>query len=79
MVKANSQFCRACGSDMSTGWQSSEEIDYQSVDIPDGIGPDDFQDAFAEDAPRRSMAARVFQIAAILVAIGILLLALKAY
>jgi hypothetical protein len=33
--------CRECGSDDLTGWQSSDEIDYQSIDIPDGYGPDD--------------------------------------
>lgn len=27
--------CPECGSDADTGWQSSEEIDYQSVDLPD--------------------------------------------
>ncbi|MEC7726130.1 MAG: hypothetical protein VYD05_11485, partial [Planctomycetota bacterium] len=33
--------CRECGSDASTGWKSSDEIDYQSIEIPDGYGPDD--------------------------------------
>lgn len=27
--------CPECGSDAQTGWQSSEEIDYQSIDLPD--------------------------------------------
>ncbi|PIE25689.1 MAG: hypothetical protein CSA62_00430 [Planctomycetota bacterium] len=27
--------CPECGSDENTGWKSSEEIEYQSVDIPD--------------------------------------------
>ncbi len=28
--------CRECGSDAGTGWQSSEEVDYQSLDLPEG-------------------------------------------
>jgi hypothetical protein len=35
-VPINSKVCRECGSDADTGWQSSEEIDYQSLDLPDG-------------------------------------------
>ena len=27
--------CPECGSDESTGWKSQEEIDYESVEIPD--------------------------------------------
>lgn len=38
VVKAGKKVCRECGSDDSTGWMSSEEIDYQSIDIPDGYG-----------------------------------------
>ena len=40
-VPVGAKVCRECGSDDSTGWQSSEEIDYQSIGIPDGYGPDD--------------------------------------
>jgi hypothetical protein len=40
-VAVGAKVCRECGSDDSTGWQSSEEIDYQSIDIPDGYGPAD--------------------------------------
>jgi hypothetical protein len=32
--------CRECGSDSSTGWQSEEEIDYQSLELPDGYAQD---------------------------------------
>lgn len=39
-VPVTAKVCRECGSDDRTGWQSSEEIDYQSVEIPDGWGPD---------------------------------------
>ena len=40
MVKASAKVCRECGSDDTTGWMSSEDIDYHSADIPDGYGPD---------------------------------------
>ncbi len=31
--------CPECGSDAQTGWQSSEEIDYQSVELPEDLLP----------------------------------------
>ena len=40
-VPVGSKVCRECGSDASTGWQSSEEIDYQSLDLPDGYASGD--------------------------------------
>lgn len=39
-VAIGSKVCRECGSDASTGWQSSEEIDYQSLDLPEGYAVD---------------------------------------
>ena len=39
-VKAGAAVCRECGSDAGTGWQSSEEIDYQSLDLPEGYADD---------------------------------------
>jgi hypothetical protein len=33
--------CRECGSDASTGWQDQEQIDYASLDLPDGYRADD--------------------------------------
>ena len=41
MVPVRAKACRACGSDAGTGWQDGDEIDYQSLDIPDGYGADD--------------------------------------
>lgn len=35
-VAVGAKACRECGSDALTGWQSSEEIDYQSLDLPEG-------------------------------------------
>ncbi len=34
-VPAGRLACPECGSDAKTGWQSTEEIDYQSVELPD--------------------------------------------
>ena len=38
-VPAGRLACPECGSDAGTGWQSSEEIDYQSVELPDDHQP----------------------------------------
>jgi len=46
-VAANARACRECGSDANTGWKDGDEIDYQSVEIPDGYGGE-----FDEKAPR---------------------------
>lgn len=40
-VPVGRKACRECGSDATTGWQDGDEIDYQSIDIPDGYGPED--------------------------------------
>jgi hypothetical protein len=34
-VPVGAAACRECGSDAGTGWQSAEEIDYQSLDLPE--------------------------------------------
>jgi hypothetical protein len=34
-VPVGARACRECGSDAGTGWQESEEVDYQSVPLPD--------------------------------------------
>lgn len=71
-VVVGKRACRECGSDASTGWQSSEEIDYQSIDIPDGYGPDD---ELAE--PSRS--ARLMPIIALVMAIVLALAWMRWY
>ena len=40
-VPVGAKVCRECGSDAGTGWQSSEEVDYRSTEVPQGYGPDD--------------------------------------
>jgi hypothetical protein len=39
-VPVGARACRECGSDATTGWQDSDEIDYASVDLPDGYRGD---------------------------------------
>lgn len=38
-VRIGRRACPECGSDDATGWQSSEEIDYQSLDLGDAPEP----------------------------------------
>ncbi|MCE9638285.1 MAG: hydrogenase maturation nickel metallochaperone HypA [Planctomycetes bacterium] len=40
---AGRKACPECGSDAQTGWQSGDEIDYQSLDIPDAYSHDDYE------------------------------------
>ena len=40
-VPVGAKVCRECGSDAGTGWQSSEEVDYQSTELPQGYGEGD--------------------------------------
>ncbi|MEO6597794.1 MAG: zinc ribbon domain-containing protein [Planctomycetota bacterium] len=39
-VVLGAKVCRECGSDAETGWQESSEIDYASVDLPEGYADD---------------------------------------
>jgi len=39
-VPVGAKVCKECGSDAATGWQSSEEVDYQSLDLPEGYATD---------------------------------------
>lgn len=43
LVKVGALACRECGSDVQTGWQSAEEIDYQSLELPEGYGDESDQ------------------------------------
>ena len=40
LVRVGRLACPSCGSDASTGWKSEEEIDYQSIEIPDFLPAD---------------------------------------
>ena len=41
--RAGKLACPECGSDAQTGWKDAEEIEYQSVEIPDYLG-DEFDE-----------------------------------
>jgi len=68
-VRANAKVCRTCGSDADTGWMSSEEIDYQSLDIPDGYGPDDESTQLPSGSPRWVVVTAIVLLAAMLVVV----------
>lgn len=34
-IDARRVSCPECGSDAATGWRSSEDIDYESIELPD--------------------------------------------
>lgn len=39
-VPVGRRACPECGSDDRTGWQSSAEVDYQGVELPEGYSVD---------------------------------------
>jgi hypothetical protein len=53
-VAVGSTSCRECGSDASTGWQDEEEVDYQSIDLPEGYRDDAGTDERASPVGARS-------------------------
>lgn len=67
-VPIGSKVCRECGSDARTGWQDSQEIDYQQVEIPDGYGPDDHGSGTVSGRPRRWLVVTALVVAAALAA-----------
>lgn len=50
LFRAGRPACPECGSDAETGWREADDIDYLSVEIPDGL------DAPDRPSPRRSAA-----------------------
>jgi len=40
-VPLGAKACKECGSDATTGWQDEQEVDYQSVDLPQGYAGDE--------------------------------------
>lgn len=68
-VPVGKKGCRECGSDASTGWMDSEEIDYQSIDIPDGYGPE-------EDVEQRGGRTQLVAALLLLLIAGIVTIAL---
>lgn len=72
-VAVGAKVCRDCGSDATTGWLDSEEVDYASVELPDGYGTGE-HDTGGRRGPARAIAVAAV---ALLVALAILLLAIR--
>lgn len=70
-VPVGRKACAECGSDAETGWQSSEEIDYQGVELPQGYAVDPAHPDRAVET--RRLAPWVVAVV-VLTAIGFLLL-----
>ncbi|MBL8729747.1 MAG: hypothetical protein JNM25_15065 [Planctomycetes bacterium] len=66
-VPIGSPVCRECGSDADTGWQDGAEIDYRSIEIPDGYGPDEHASGTTSTGPRRWIVVTALVVAAALV------------
>ncbi len=68
-VAANARACRECGSDANTGWKHGDELDYQSVEIPDGYGGE------FDSKPSRSalLSRRAVAVVALVVALALIL------
>lgn len=60
--------CPECGSDARTGWKTEEEIQYQSVQIPDT-----YEELMGDTDPERSVRSIVFLVAALLALVAMLL------
>ncbi|MHC4512630.1 MAG: hypothetical protein ACYTGW_05670 [Planctomycetota bacterium] len=59
--------CPECGSDAETGWKDEEEVQYQSVDLPD-------EEWSSQDKPK-GLYGRYLLLALILAILGILIFA----
>lgn len=65
--------CPECGSDERTGWKSSEDIEYESVDIPDSIDELLGQDTSPRESQRRRsfMAGVAFLLIVVLILVWV--------
>ncbi len=74
-VLVGSAACKECGSDAGTGWQSGEEIDYQSLDLPQGYASEQ------EDHPGRTLTTQrplwTYLVALLLVSVLVLVWVLR--
>ena len=62
--------CPECGSDAQTGWKSENDIQYESVHIPDT-----YEELVGEVVPRRNPRVVVYWVGAVLALLGMLLFA----
>lgn len=74
-VPVGAAACKECGSDANTGWQSSEEIDYQSLDLPDGYRDPEVQ----HDRLPPSRTPTWIIVTALITAVAFLAIVLRAY
>ncbi|MBX3464087.1 MAG: hypothetical protein KF830_13015 [Planctomycetes bacterium] len=69
-VAAGRAVCRECGSDAATGWLAAQEVDYRSVEIPDGYGPgDDGSGGVGAGLPRWLVVTALVVVAAMVAAL----------
>jgi len=70
-VPVGARSCKECGSDAATGWQDGEELDYQSLDLPQGYASDDEHPG----VPLSTRRSPWFYVVVIVLALGLLVLA----
>ena len=73
-VLVGAKVCRECGSDADTGWQSQEEIDYQSLDLPQGYRRDEEHTSTALPPGRTPRWVVVTALLLVLVLVAVLVL-----
>ena len=70
-VPVGARSCKECGSDAATGWQGGEELDYQSLDLPEGYASlPDHPGGPVPGARRRWIALVAVLLAALLLAMA---------
>jgi hypothetical protein len=70
---AGRRACPSCGSDAETGWKSGDEVEYQSLDVPDAFDEDDYRAAIeglhpADVSKWSSRKVRMFVVGIVLLA-----------
>lgn len=70
-VPVGAKACRECGSDADTGWKDRDEIDYASVDLPDGYRREADADELPPAGTPRWIAAVALVLALLLAALAV--------
>ena len=68
LVRIRALVPKECGSDATTGWRDGEEIDYASVDLPDGYRDEASGDDVPPSRTRTWIAVTALVVAAAIVA-----------
>lgn len=76
-VAAGAKVCRECGSDAGTGWQDPAELEYASVDLPDGYR--DSGDGALRDELPPARTPRWVVVTALLTALALIAAVIGAY